>query len=279
MGSILIWPIGLLPAIPKLTLTVSVADSSGLDYSRISSLQRAVATESLAELVVDGSEWVLDIGCRDGFLTREIANRLPRGYIVGVDASPQMMAAAGQIAPPTPAGPVFVCADPRRLPFDHNFDMVVSFNELHWVLQFGEALAGIANALRPGGKALIQMVCASARPSIEVIAMQVAGSQRWAPYFTGFSAPFIHPDPAEFSELADGCGLSVDTLTVRDREWDFGSTEQFTDWCTVGCTAWTDRLAEADRAAFMDDMVSAYQPVAGRPGLFRFMQLRAELHT
>jgi trans-aconitate 2-methyltransferase len=107
----------------------------------------------------------------------------------------------------------------------------------------------------------------------------VARSQRWAPQFAGFAAPFTHPDPAAFGELAERSGLRVDSLTVRDREWDFESTEKFAAWCTVGCTAWTDHIPEADRAEFVDDMVGAYEPVAGGPGVFRFMQLRAELHT
>nr|WP_221218205.1 MULTISPECIES: class I SAM-dependent methyltransferase [unclassified Mycolicibacterium] len=262
-----------------MTLTVPVADWSGRDYSRVSSLQRTVAAETLAELVVDGAEWVLDIGCGDGFLTREIADRLPRGYIVGVDASPRMVGAAGEVGPSAPSGPVFVCADARRLPFATRFDMVVSFNALHWVPQLGDALAGIATVLRPGGRAVIQMVCGSARPSIESTAMKVAASARWARYFDGFTAPFVHPEPAEFSALAERNGLRVDAVTVRDREWDFETTEQFTAWCTVGCTAWTDHIPEPERAAFVDDMVRAYEPLAGRPGLFRFMQLRAELHT
>lgn len=257
---------------------MSVADWSGRDYSRVSGLQRSVAAESLAELVVDGSEWILDIGCGDGFLTAEIAARLPRGYIVGVDASPRMVATAGHRGPATPAGPVYVCADARRLPFGGSFDMVVSFNALHWVPQLGEALAAVAAVLRPQGRALIQMVCAGTRPSIESTAMQVAADPRWGSSFAGFSTPFIHPDPETLRELADGCGFQVTSMAVIDREWDFGGVEQFTAWCTVGSTAWTERLPESDRAAFVDDMVAAYQPVAGRAGLLRFMQVRAELH-
>jgi trans-aconitate 2-methyltransferase len=269
----------LLPPIPALTLTVSVADWSGRDYSRVSSLQRSVAAETLAELVVEGTEWVLDVGCGDGFLTRQIADRLTCGYIVGVDASPRMVTAAGEGQRCAPAGPVFVCADARRLPFGRRFDMVVSFNALHWVPRLGEALTGIAAVLRPGGRALIQMVCGSPRPSIESTAMQVAGTARWAPNFTGFTTPFTHPDPAAFGELAQRSGLRVDSVTVRDRQWDFGTTEQFTAWCTVGCTAWTDHVPEPERTEFVDDMVAAYESVVGRAGLFRFMQLRAELHT
>lgn len=258
---------------------MSVADWSGRDYSRISSLQRTVAAEALADLAVNGGEWVLDIGCGDGFLTREIGRRLPRGYIVGVDASPRMVATAGHSGQSAAAGPAFVCADALQLPFGRSFDMVVSFNALHWVPELGDALAGIAAVLRPSGRALIQMVCGGTRPSIESTAMLVAASDRWASYFAGFSAPFNHPDPAALPELAESCGLRTDAITVRDRDWDFGTAEEFTRWCSVGSTAWTDRLAEADRAAFVDDMVAAYLPVVGRPGLFRFMQLRAELRA
>ena len=43
----------------------------------------------------------------------------------------------------------------------------------------------------------------------------------------------------------------------------------------MGSTAWTDRLPEQDRAEFVADQVQAYEPIAGRQGLFRFTQMRA----
>lgn len=267
-----------LPSPVTEALTVSVADWSGEDYRRVSSLQRAVASETLADLVLRGDERILDIGCGDGFLTREIAARLPAGFIVGMDPSPRMVAAADS-GPVTSAGPRFVRGDARRLPFGRCFDMAVSFNALHWVPQLDEAFTAMAAILEPGGRSLIQMVCAADRPSIESTAMTVAHRAPWSGHFADFSPPFVHPDPAEFADVANACGLRVSSLTVRDREWDFGSAAQFRAWCAVGTTAWTDRLAEPDRAAFVDDLVAAYQSVVPRPGLFRFMQMRAELHT
>ena len=258
---------------------MSVPDWSGEDYARVSAPQRSVAAETLAGLALAGTERVLDIGCGDGFLTREIAARVPDGFVVGVDASPRMVSSAHGADVKAPAGPRFLRADARRLPFGAGFDLAVSFNALHWVPQLDEALAQIAAVLRPDGRAVLQMVCAGSRPSIESTAMRVARSDHWATHFRDFAAPFNHVDPADFAQLADDCRLRVHTLTVRDREWDFGSRRQFTDWCSVGSTAWTDRLGEADRLAFVEDLVSAYEPIAGRPGLFRFMQMRAELHT
>ena len=52
--------------------------------------------------------------------------------------------------------------------------------------------------------------------------------------------------------------LALTNLTVTDRDWDFGSRNPFQQW-------------------FVDELVDAYEAVAGRPGLFRFTQMRAEL--
>lgn len=256
---------------------MSVPDWSGEDYGRVSALQRSVATETLADLVLAGAEWVLDIGCGDGFLTRQIAARVPDGFVVGIDASPRMVTSAHQTDTSAPAGPSYLRADARRLPFRGHFDVVVSFNALHWVPQLEAALGQIATVLRPDGRAVLQLVCAGPRPSVESTAMQLAHSDRWAAHFRDFTAPFRHIDPAEFAQTAEGAGLGVHELSVRDRQWDFGSRDQFQAWCVVGSTAWTDRLPESDRAAFVDELVSTYQLTAGRPGLFRFMQMRAEL--
>ena len=77
--------------------------------------------------------------------------------------------------------------------------------------------------------------------------------------------------------MATSAGLTVASLSVAEREWDFGSRTQFEAWCAVGTTAWTDRLDVADRPPFVEELVGAYETVAGRPGLFRFAQMRAEL--
>jgi trans-aconitate 2-methyltransferase len=131
--------------------------------------------------------------------------------------------------------------------------------------------------VKPGGRVTIQMVCGGARPSLESTAMSVCQSPSWATWFDGFTAPFVHVDPNRFGDLVASAGLAVENVTVVDREWDFGSRELFERWCAVGSTAWTDRLPESERSRFVSDEVSAYEPIAGRPGLFRFTQLRAVL--
>lgn len=264
------------PQCPSRLLS-SVTDWSGRDYAEVSSLQRAMITDAMTGLTFDRDEWVLDIGCGDGFLTRAIADLVPDGYAVGADASYRMVATASSAAATGTSGPAFLVADARRLPFTESFDAAVSFNALHWVPQQGQALKQIAAILRPGGRATVQVVCAGPRASIESVMMDISQNASWATFFEDFNAPFVHVDPDRYGELAMSAALTLDGMTITDREWDFASREAFQRWCAVGSSAWTDRLPESDRDRFVTEAVDRYEPIAGRPGLFRFTQMRAEL--
>src|SRR5690349_14990417 len=117
-------------------------------YSERSSLQQSMAAEVLQGLDLTNSERVLDIGCGDGRITSEIARRVAKGFVVGVDASSNMIELASQKTRPNLC---FEVADARSLPFNHEFDLVVSFNALHWIHEQDLALASIHKSLKPGG--------------------------------------------------------------------------------------------------------------------------------
>src|SRR5262245_31320966 len=138
------------------------------DYHRQSNLQQAMAQEQLGRLTLDGGEQILDVGCGDGKITAEIAKRVPRGSVLGIDPSREMIAfASSRFGPPAQANLRFEVADARRLPYRDEFDLVVSFNALHWVPEQGTALSSIRAALKPGGRALLRLVPSGRRESLE----------------------------------------------------------------------------------------------------------------
>jgi trans-aconitate 2-methyltransferase len=279
-----------------------MTDWDGQGYEQISALQRHLAQRTLAGLEFRGDERVLDVGCGDGFITRSIAARLvacgeaarrhpvlkggsagfgrpalPAGSVVGVDASPRMVEVARSRPDPAGADIRFEVGDVLALPFVDEFDVVVSFIVLHWLVDQQAALTRIAGATKSGGRVIVQQVCAGPRPSLEQLAMQVCARPRWTAAFADFAAPYVHVEPAYYPAIAAAAGLRVTERQVQDLEWDFGSREAFTQWCTVGFADWTARLPSAEVAAWVDDVVTDYQQLVGRPGLFRFMQLRAQL--
>jgi trans-aconitate 2-methyltransferase len=271
-----------------------MADWVGADYRRLSRLQDAVAAEALAELVLRGDEAVLDVGCGDGRRTAEIAQRVPRGRVLGIDASPRMIEAAADLRRP---GLDYACIRVQDLDADGEFDVVVSLNALHWVPapQWPDVLQRLHRALRPGGSALLQFVCApdatapdQAGPeqtgpdqtSVEQTGMDVAASPRWRQWFTGFAAPFTHPQPQAFADQAADAGFRVRRSSVQRHEWPFPDREAFAQWTAVGFGDWTARLpGEAEAGQFVREVVDTYADRTGTDAVFRFMQLRAMLEA
>ncbi|MCE5291172.1 MAG: class I SAM-dependent methyltransferase [Nocardiaceae bacterium] len=252
-----------------------MTDWDGAGYAHISGLQRAMATASLETVSVAGDERVLDVGCGDGYVTRLIAAKVTDGSVLGVDPSPRMISAARSAGDQPNVR--FETGDVLTMEYPREFDLVVSFNALHWVRDQVRAYRNIAAALKPGGRVLVQYVCDGERPSVEDVAMDVARDSRWSSALSGFEPPYVHIDPDSLPSVVGDAGLEVVSRSVVDREWDFASREEFTRWCTVGFTDWTSKLPEADRPAFVDEVVERYEAIVGKPGLFRFLQLRAEL--
>src|SRR5882724_13059152 len=123
---------------------------NAVDYSRCSSLQEAMGQEVLALLDLSGSERILDVGCGDGKITAQIAFCASKGSVVGVDPSRDMISfASSHFGPATLPNLRFEVADARRLPFKNEFDLVISFNALHWIPEQQTALSSIRSALVP----------------------------------------------------------------------------------------------------------------------------------
>ncbi len=247
-------------------------------YGHVNTLQQLVAERALADLVLDGGERVLDVGCGDGKVTAMIAARLTTGTVVGVDPSARMIDAARQLLPDTSRS-TFMVGTAATLTFHASFDVATSFNALHWEIRWLEALRRIRSALRANGRALLVFVCDGQRPSLEDVVMQTCQSLRWQSAFDAFGAPFVHVDPDAYAAAADSAGFAVERLVVDDLEWDFGTRAAFIDWCAAGLVAWTGRLAPDDRADFVEDVISAYAEVSGSDSRFRFLQCRIRLTT
>jgi trans-aconitate methyltransferase len=175
-------------------------------YRERSSLQQTMAAEVLQTLAVTSSDRVLDVGCGDGRITCEIARRVPQGYVVGVDASSNMIELARQKREPNLR---FQVADARSLPFDHEFDLVVSFNALHWIQEQDVALASIHHSLRPGGTAHLRLVPMGTRKSIETVLEETRNSPAWSQYFSEFRDPYLRLTPEQYFSLAQKSGFRV----------------------------------------------------------------------
>jgi trans-aconitate 2-methyltransferase len=246
-------------------------------YSRLSGLQKAMADEVLALLTLRGNEQVLDVGCGDGKITALIAARVPQGEVIGVDPSHDMISfASAHFSRGTYRNLRFDMADARMLPFKKRFDLVVSFNALHWVPNPSPALRSIHIAIKPGGRAQLRLVTAGEQKSLESVVEDVRKSPRWRGRFHDFEDPYLRMTAEEYATAARKNGLRVSQVHTELKIWNFGSRAVFFEFSSVGLIAWTKHLPTSERADFVDDVLNRYRSITGdRPGaerIFKFYQ-------
>jgi len=99
---------------------------------------------------------VLDVGCGPGTLTREIAQRVDPGAVVGMDVNPAMIRTSEE-AIPTGAlrNLIFYTGDIRESAWDSEFDVVNAARVLQWIPDAAVALGRMARAAARGGTVVV----------------------------------------------------------------------------------------------------------------------------
>ncbi|MCL5778723.1 methyltransferase domain-containing protein [Limibaculum sp. FT325] len=117
---------------------------SAANYAQNARFVSDLGAPVLALLDPRPGEDILDLGCGDGVLSLRLVEAGAR--VVGVDASVDMVAAARA------RGIDARLADGHALEFERAFDGVFSNAALHWMTRPDAVIAGVARALRPGGR-------------------------------------------------------------------------------------------------------------------------------
>jgi trans-aconitate 2-methyltransferase len=166
-------------------------DWNAAAYHRVSNPQLEWGLPVLARLSLAGDEVVLDVGCGTGRLTERLADRVPRGRVVAVDRSANMVWSARDYLGARYEGRVaFAQADAAALPFASAFNAVFSTATFHWVLDHDQLFANLFAALKPGGRLVAQ--CGGG-PNLHRVHQRCAVIMRnpiFAPHFTGWTSPW-----------------------------------------------------------------------------------------
>ena len=126
-------------------------------YHRVSNPQFEWGTVVLDRLRLRGDELVLDIGCGTGRLTEKLLQRVPRGRVVAIDLSSNMIQVARDYLKPSFASRAqLAIADAAALPVSNRADAIFSTATFHWVLDHPQLFHSLHRALKPGGQLVAQ---------------------------------------------------------------------------------------------------------------------------
>jgi trans-aconitate 2-methyltransferase len=181
-----------------------VSDWDAVTYDRISDPQFAWALEQLGRLSLQGDEVVLDAGCGSGRVTAELAERVPRGRIYGVDVSPSMVEHARQALD---GGATILCQDLVALELPEPVDVVFSNATFHWIHDHDRLFAAIHRSLKPGGRLLAQCGGRGNIDAFRRAADDVAAEPPFAAHFEDWQRPWHYASAEETAERLTQAGF------------------------------------------------------------------------
>ena len=249
------------------------------DYAANSVVQQTWARELIAQLQLRGDEHVLDVGCGDGKVTAEIARAVPRGSVVGVDASPQMIEFARKTFPRgkipnlefhiMDAREIGGCDAPSQssgrlkagdggVAATQKFDIVFSNAALHWVDDHRAFLRGAASVLRPGGRLIVSCGGKGNAYDVFLVVRAEMRLKRWREFFRKLEKPYFFHNPDSYEKWLPRFGFKSRGVRLSSKDAVYDGRDGFAAWLRTTWLPYTQRVPENLRDEFVAAVMDRY---------------------
>jgi trans-aconitate methyltransferase len=190
----------------------------------------------------------LDLGCGDGQLTARIVSS--GAGVVGLDASPQMAAAARARGIEVNEG------NAESLPYAAgSFDAVFSNAALHWVRDHEAMLAGVRRVLRPGGRFVAEMGGHGNIAAIRVALIAVLARHGYDGREDNVN---YYPTPQAYTRRLERHGFKVERIALIPRPTPLPEGGM-RGWINTFRRGVLDTLPEAIRETVVEEVVALLQ--------------------
>jgi trans-aconitate 2-methyltransferase len=244
-----------------------MVDWDAATYDRVSDIQLEWGTKVLERLELAGDETVLDAGCGTGRVTRLIADRVPEGKVIGVDAAPSMIELAREQLADLGDRAELRVADLTDLELDRPVDVIFSNATLHWILDHQRLFDRFFTALRPGGT--FEAQCGGQGNVAEWMrAIEAAeGDERFSAYLRGMPAATNFASVGDTETRLARAGFDVARVWLYTERYEPPAPRAFV--ASVGLNKHLDRLPAELHDRFIDAVLGSM----ARPLVLEYVRL------
>ena len=222
----------------------------GKKYEKASAHQKEWGLSIIAELCLRGDERVLDLGCGDGTLTRQLADLLPHGEVVGIDASKGMIGVAQEKERENLS---FILKDISCLDYVEEFDLIFSNAALHWIKDHNLLLRNVRRALRDGGVIRFNFAGDGNCSSFFKVVREVILKDRFRRYFQEFEWPWHMPSVTEYELTVEQSGFTKAKVWGENADRYFQNKDTMLNWVDQpSLVPFISMVAVKDRSDFRD---------------------------
>lgn len=229
------------------------------DYAKNSSAQLKWANELIGKLNLVGNERILDIGSGDGKITAKLAELVPKGSVLGIDSSMEMIILANKSFPKEKHSNLsFGCIDVLNMTFHEEFDVIFSNACLHWVKDHRKVLKKVDNALKLTGRILFQMGGKGNAAEIVEIVENLIKSPDWSIYFENFNFPYGFYSDEEYEVWLRDTSLKPINTQLIPKDMVQKGKQGLAGWLRTTWLPYLNRLPEEKRTLFIDSILNSF---------------------
>lgn len=122
-------------------------------YLKFANERTQPAIDLISRIGLETPRRIIDLGCGPGNSTAMLRQRWPEAELIGLDNSPEMIAAASHAYP----GERWLLADAASWQADEPFNLVFSNAALHWLPDHAQLFTHLMNQVRSGGALAVQV--------------------------------------------------------------------------------------------------------------------------
>jgi len=163
-------------------------------------------------LALASNERIADLGCGAGDHTVELARRTPGGSALGIDSSPAMIDSALTLRASLDADlrerVAFVRDDFANLNAPDEFTVIFSNAALHWTSDQRPIFAACFDALKPGGRLVVQLP-ANGYETAQVTVRAMAAEPLWRRDLAGSDEKLTVLEPEEYRAMLTALGFTA----------------------------------------------------------------------
>ena len=225
-------------------------------YDRLANPMHGWGETIIASLQLLGDETALDLGCGSGRLTELLLRCLPRGKVIAVDRSANMLDQTRERLEPRFGSRVeYLQCSLDELDLDRVAHVAFSNAALHWIRDHPRLFRKLHRALRPGGRLVAQ--CGGG-PNIALArerAQTVMNRPPYTPYFEGWGGPWEFADAETTRRRLEDAGFVDVSTELVQRDVILRDAAEYRDYLEhVVFGSHLDRLPDRLRQPWLDEV-------------------------
>jgi trans-aconitate methyltransferase len=198
-------------------------------------------------------EHILDLGCGTGHLSYKITNT--GAEVTGIDNASTMIKRASQTYP----GLNFLVIDGSNLAWNQQFDAVFSNAVLHWIKEPEKVIAGVGQALKPGGRFVAEF---GGKGNIDTIITAIYQALNAAGYPKNKTLnPWYFPSIGEYGMLLETKGFELQLATLVERPTSLNDGEKgLNNWLRMFAGQFFQGIPASEQLNIITDIETRLRP-------------------